>query len=120
MVKMNAQEVQYWDEYKGELTQPQINKARKFIPLIEYLGDNRFACNPIIGYNSTVHLITSDPEFNFRCSCQGFRDKEKKLRSGLTMIRPFCSHLHALFLCFRQKKFDRWWLRIKEEEYERE
>ena len=110
---MNAQEVQYWDEYKGELTQPQRNKARKFVELIEYLGNNRFACKPIEGYNSTTHLITKDPDFKFRCSCQGFVMKEKRFKQFGGEI-PFCSHIIALLMCFSQKKFDRWWLRIKE------
>jgi len=113
---LRPEEVQYWDEFNGGLTQTQRNKSRKFVEngCIEYLGDNRFACNPIEGYNSTTHLITKDPEFGFRCSCQGFRMKEKRLRM-MGGERPFCSHIHALLFCFREKKFDRWWLRISEE-----
>lgn len=112
---MKPEDVQYWDEYKGILTQPQRSKARKFVDLIEYMGNDRFACNPIPGYNSTIHLITKDPEFRFRCSCQGFVSKERRFRQIGGEI-PFCSHIIALLMAFSSKKFDRWYLRIPEEE----
>jgi len=114
---MNPQDVQYWDEWKGELTQAQRSKSRKFVNLIEYAGNDRFVCNPIPGYNSTPHVITKDPEFRFRCSCQGFVSKERRFRQMGGEV-PFCSHIHALLLCFSRKKFDRWYLALGGEDFD--
>ena len=46
-------DVQYFDEWKGELTHSQRHKADQFLGLnlIQYNGKGEFLCLPIEGYN---------------------------------------------------------------------
>lgn len=114
---MRPEDVQYWDEWKGKLTQPQRNKARKFVDLIEYGGGGKFFCKPLEGYNTTTHVIEPDRAYGWRCSCQGFITKKRDTENGTSMIRPFCAHIHALLLAFSKKKFDRWHVRLEEGDF---
>lgn len=109
-VKLSPQDIQYWDEWRQELTQVQRTKSEKFVnlDLIKYIGENKFICEPISGYNVTTHQITKDPQWTWRCSCQGFVTKEREHNTGELLVRPFCSHIHALLMSFRLKKFNRW------------
>jgi hypothetical protein len=99
-------DVQYFDEFKGELSYSQKRKAEKFLGLnlVVYLGSGKFACNPIEGYNHTVHVMTKE-DGEWRCRCQGFNKMDKAFKAGLSPNKPFCSHLLALMLAFKEKRF---------------
>jgi len=121
-------DVQYFDEFKGELTKDQRDKAEKFLEYdcVRYIGDGKFICLPLnqdteaffcgtwyvkkpyIGYyNSRTYLLTKDPVFGWRCHiCQGYHTKEKTFQAGLSPNPPFCSHLLALMHAFKDKLFD--------------
>jgi len=123
---LNDIEVQRYDEFKGDLTQDQRHKAELLVlyDCLRYIGD-KFVCLPLntetriswcgyefdkkpykYDYNSTTYLMTRDQEFGFRCKCQGFTSKEKKLKAGLSPNTPFCSHLLALMMAFKNKRFN--------------
>lgn len=79
-----------WDAWSKSLLGSQKHKAREFnrLKLIRYLGNGRFCCLPIQGYNQTTYVLEKK-EGSWTCSCQWF------CKQGLT-----CSHLQALFLFF--------------------
>lgn len=97
-------EIQYFDEWKGELTQR--HKAETFLELdlIQYASEGKFLCLPIEGYNTRTYVMKRE-ESRWVCNCQGFVMKSKALESGLSPNIPFCSHLLALMLAFREKRF---------------
>ena len=107
-IKPEKPDVQYFDEFKGELTHSQRHKADQFLglDLIRYDHDTkRFYCLPILGYNHTTHVMQRK-EGGFTCTCQGFRMKQKAFEAGLSPNPPFCSHLLALMHAFKNHQFD--------------
>ena len=104
---LRPSDVQFWDEWKGELTHRQREKADIFLglDLVVYLGNGKFCCNPIPGYNKTPHVMERK-EGGWACTCQGFRMKERLFEQGLSPNPPFCSHLLSLLLAFKEKRFE--------------
>ena len=119
--------VQSYDEFRGELTHDQRDKSDdlQLYGCIRYIGDGKFICLPLnmetetffcgswypkkpfkTFYNTKTYLLVKDPLFNFRCNCQGFTTKEKAFKSGLSPNPPFCAHVHALLVSFRNHQFD--------------
>ena len=101
--------VQYYCEHAKELKHTQIHKARKFVQFdcIEYVGNNQFAVHNLKGYNSNMYFIVQSKAYpnTFECSCQGWQTKHKKgeiIEEGAN-----CSHVLALFFCFKMKKFQK-------------
>lgn len=119
-------EVQYFDEWKGELTKSQKHKAEQLInyDCVRYIGNGTFIVLPLNldiftmfldfrhdkkpfnrNYNNNVHVMVKDPEYGWRCTCQGYVTKEKSLKAGLSPNKPFCSHLYSLMLSFKANRF---------------
>jgi len=100
-------DVQYFDEFRGELTHSQRHKADKFLSLnlIQYNGNGGFVCLPIPHYNSTPHVMQRK-EGGWTCTCQGFIMKSRAFSQGLSPNEPFCSHLLALMHAFKEKRFE--------------
>jgi hypothetical protein len=101
------EDVQYFDEFKGELTHSQRHKADVFLALnlIHYNGMGGFLCLPIPGYNHTTHVMHRKDR-GWTCTCQGFRMKQRQFEQGLSPNPPFCSHLLALMHAFKNHQFD--------------
>jgi hypothetical protein len=99
-------DVQYFDEWKGELTHSQRHKADEFLnqDLIQYSTGGKFICLPIPGYNTRTYVMQRK-DGSWICNCQGFVMKERAYASGLSPNLPFCSHLLALHHAFREKRF---------------
>jgi hypothetical protein len=100
--------VQYYDHMSGELKHSQTHKARKFVEhgCVKYNGNGKFVCEPIPGYNSTTYLLDIDPSTRlFRCTCQCHKMQMRKIDLGETLeLRP-CSHILALIICFKERRF---------------
>lgn len=124
--------VQFWSKHARSLEQPHINKARKFVAFdcIRYVGDDNeyqengsFVCLPLNtetsvmdddtgrefakvpypkDYNSTIYTIVKS-DGSFKCNCQGWTYRERQGRGGADGCS--CSHVLALFFCFKLKKF---------------
>ena len=106
-LKPNKPDVQYFDEFKGELTHSQRHKADEFLSrdLIQYNGRGGFLCLPIEGYNTRTYVMQRK-EGGWACTCQGFVMKSRQFSQGLSPNPPFCSHLLSLMLAFRKKRFE--------------
>ena len=100
-------DVQYFDEWKGELSHTQRYNADQFLELglVQYASDGRFICLPIPGYNTRTYVMQRK-EGGFVCNCQGFVMKARLLNQGLSPNPPFCSHLLALYHAFKNHQFN--------------
>lgn len=86
-------DVQYYDEVKKTLVHPWRTKILKILEknCLQKMSDNQWNCNPIAGYNSTIHKLERIPmQGDFKCSCQGYHK------------RSDCSHRQALLIHFRE------------------
>lgn len=106
-LKQEKPDVQYFDEFRGELTHSQRHKADVFLNLnlITYNGNGKFLCSPIRGYNTRTYVMERK-EGGFVCTCQGFIMKQRSYEAGLSPNPPFCSHLLALMHAFKSHLFD--------------
>ena len=102
---IDVNNVQYYSNHTKELAKSQVHKALCFakLDLIKYAG-GVFVCEPIPGYNSTVYTIDKSKvyEDTFTCNCQGWMKKYKE--GEIIPGGANCSHVLALYFCFRMKK----------------
>jgi hypothetical protein len=107
-----AEDVQHYDHYEEKLKHSQEHKAKKFIEhnCIKYNRDGQcFVCEPIPGYNTRTYVMRKKLDGRFRCNCQCITSQEHKVKAGILLedaMKP-CSHIAALIMMFRQKKFTR-------------
>ena len=69
----------------------------------EFLGVNMIK-NPFLkDYNSSEYIIFKRKDGTFECNCQGFQSKAA--RGEIIPEGANCSHILALFFCFKIKRF---------------
>jgi hypothetical protein len=106
----NHSEIQDYDHYEERLKHSQEHKARKFVErgLIKYNHDGKcFVCEPIEGYNTRTYQLRRTLDGRFRCNCQFITTQEHKVGLGVLAAEDMkpCSHIAALIICFREKRF---------------
>lgn len=130
--EITEENVQYWSKHARALEQPHVSKAKRFMQYdcIRYVGDDNeysqkgsFVCLPLNtaesvmdrdtarefhkepypkDYNSTIYTIVKENGI-FRCNCQGWAYREREGKGGPDGCS--CSHVLALFFCFKIKRF---------------
>jgi hypothetical protein len=69
-------------------------------------GIRRFNKKPFpVDYNFSVYKIYKNDQDIFECNCQGWQTRKK--REELQDDGVMCSHVLALFFCFKIKRFGR-------------
>jgi len=126
--------VQHWCKHARQLEKPHVNKAKRLLcfDCVRYVGDdNEYAmkCSFIVlplntddhvidddtgreffkkpypkDYNSTLYTIVRE-EGRFVCNCQGWSYRERRGDGGADGCS--CSHVLALFFCFKIGRFRR-------------
>lgn len=132
---VSVKNVQFWCKHTRTLAHSQSHKALQFVEYdcIKYLGNDEefnskytFICLPLntasewpvlrIGgevmmpkkpfgadYNSSEYKMFRVKEGVWTCNCQGWNMKHKRGETGEDGVA--CSHLLALFYCFKMKRF---------------
>lgn len=132
---MTAYTVQYYSKHAKELTKSTVEKANRLVQYgcVRYVGDDNeyamkcsFVCLPLntqktfmdedtareffkkpyhLDYNNTSYTITKHHSGGFECNCQGWQTKARK--EGFFNDGCMCSHVLALFFCFKLRWFNR-------------
>ena len=99
-MRENCGSVQFYSDRVKDLLHTQQHKIEKFLEhkCINYLGQGKYYCHFIEGYNNTTYIMEMNADKDFECNCQAFQSAKKK--GGYFM----CSHLGALYEFFARKQ----------------
>lgn len=86
--------IQKYDEELRQLIHPWKSKISKIVSLncLRQIDEKKWACDPIVGYNKTTHILTRQMMGDYDCSCQGYTKRQD------------CSHRQALMIVFKANK----------------